>query len=219
LALNGGVMTVDSNLVVGDCGLGAVGLVTMSGGTLFVTNATHNAVLDVRDGTFTVSNGLVEVDKLVVTNSCGRLVHTGGTLLYSQLVLDPNLSAVGDGIHNGWKQQYRLDPFDPNLANEDADGDGMNNLQEYLAGTDPTNSASSFRVTSIITTGNNLRVTWMMGSGKTNALQATKGGGYGTNGFADIFTVTNTLGTVTNYLDVGGATNRPARYYRVRLVP
>ena len=58
-----------------------------------------------------------------------------------------------------------------------------------------------------------------MGSGKTNALQATNGGGYGTNGFADIFTVTNTLGTVTNYLDVGGATNVPARYYRVRLVP
>ena len=27
------------------------------------------------------------------------------------------------------------------------------------------------------------------------------------------------IGTLTNYLDVGGATNKPARYYRVRLVP
>jgi hypothetical protein len=37
--------------------------------------------------------------------------------------------------------------------------------------------------------------------------------------FADIFTVTNTVGTTTNYLDIGAATNIPARYYRVRLVP
>jgi hypothetical protein len=62
----------------------------------------------------------------------------------------------------------------------------------------------------------------MMGPGKTNGLQFTAGmgdGSYQTNGFADIFTVTNTVGRVTNYLDVGGATNVRARYYRVRLVP
>ena len=34
-----------------------------------------------------------------------------------------------------------------------------------------------------------------------------------------VFIVTNTTGTVTNYLDIGVATNVPARYYRVRLVP
>jgi hypothetical protein len=33
--------------------------------------------------------------------------------------------------------------------------------------------------------------------------------------------VTNnpSLGTVTNYLDLGAATNTPTRYYRVRLTP
>jgi hypothetical protein len=36
---------------------------------------------------------------------------------------------------------------------------------------------------------------------------------------AVIFTATNTVGTTTNYLDVGAATNVPAFYYRVRLVP
>jgi hypothetical protein len=40
-----------------------------------------------------------------------------------------------------------------------------------------------------------------------------------TNNFAATFTVTNTVGSVTNYLDIGGATNMPARFYRVRLVP
>ena len=38
-------------------------------------------------------------------------------------------------------------------------------------------------------------------------------------GFAAIFTATNTTGTTTNYLDSGAATNVPAFYYRVRLVP
>jgi hypothetical protein len=61
-----------------------------------------------------------------------------------------------------------------------------------------------------------------MGSGKTNALQATAGdadGGFTTNDFNDIFTVTDTVGTTTNYLDVGAATNFPSRYYRIHLVP
>jgi hypothetical protein len=57
-----------------------------------------------------------------------------------------------------------------------------------------------------------------MGNNKTNALQFANGGNYTTN-FTDLFIVTNTLGTVTNYLDAGGATNTAARYYRVRLVP
>ncbi len=44
-------------------------------------------------------------------------------------------------------------------------------------------------------------------------------GEYNTNGFVNIFAVTNTIGTVTNYLNAGAATNLPSRYYRVRIVP
>ena len=44
-------------------------------------------------------------------------------------------------------------------------------------------------------------------------------GGHYTNNFANIFIVTNTTGTVTNYLDLGAAATGPSRYYRVRLVP
>ena len=36
--------------------------------------------------------------------------------------------------------------------------------------------------------------------------------------FADVFTVL-TVGSATNYLDVGAVTSAPARYYRVRLGP
>jgi T5SS/PEP-CTERM-associated repeat protein len=209
---------VASNAYVGYNG-GSFNLVDVQGGNFYVTNAAHNAVLEVRCGQLNVSSGLLQVDILVCTNACGHISHTGGTLIVGSLVLDPNLSAVGDGIPNGWKQQYSLDPLNPNVANQDVDGDGMSNLQEFLAGTDPTNSASSFRITSVAGIGSDVLISWMTGIGKTNALQATVGSSYATNGFADIFTVTNTVGTTTNYLDVGGATNKPARYYRVRLVP
>jgi hypothetical protein len=59
-------------------------------------------------------------------------------------------------------------------------------------------------------------VIWQTGIGKTNALQVAADF---SNSFADIFTVTNTVGTTTNYLDLGAVTNSPARFYRVRLVP
>jgi hypothetical protein len=50
---------------------------------------------------------------------------------------------------------------------------------------------------------------------------AASHGGYTNNTFTDIFLVTNntTTGTLTNYLDIGAATNKPSRYYRARLVP
>ncbi len=159
--------------------------------------------------------------KVNAIDNCSA-VDTNQVELSVQPLLDPTKSQVGDGIPNGWKQQYHLNPFDPALAAEDPDGDGMSNLQEYLAGTDPTNSASSLHIISVLPSGLDLLVTWMTGSGRTNALQATAdntSGGYNTNNFTDIFIVTNTIGTVTNYLDVGAATNAPARYYRVRLVP
>jgi hypothetical protein len=215
LRVFGGTNIVLSSLTMGDCILGGVGTVTVSGGNLYVTNATHTAVLDVRSGTLALGGGSLVVDTLVMTNSCGHFVRTGGTLVYGSAVLDPNLSAIGDGIPNGWKQQYGLDPFDPNLGSEDPDGDGFTNLQEFLAGSNPVAD-----IKAITNEGNNIRVTWQAAATKTNALQSSPGssGSY-SNNFADIFIVTNNVGSVTNFLDVGAATNTPARYYRVRLAP
>ena len=137
-----------------------------------------------------------------------------------QPLLDPNKDQDNDGIPNGFEQAYGLNPFSSADANADTDGDGMSNLQEFLAGTDPTNSASALRITSIVPQGTDLLITWTTGIGRTNALQFTLGaaGSY-SNNYSDLFIVTNLTGTVTNYLDTGAATNFPARYYRVRLVP
>ena len=188
---------------------------TMTNGSTFTLLAASPPI----SGAFTnVSSGGV----MATTDGFARFVvtYSGANLvLSSPSIRDDD----ADGIPNWWTKRYfghlTGQAGDRSLASDDADGDGLSNLQEYLAGTDPNDSGSAFRITSIVRTANNVRVTWMMGPGKTNALQATSGGGYSTNGFTDIFIITNTVGTVTNYLDVGAATNFPARYYRVRLVP
>ena len=222
LTMAGGTNTVSQSMTLGNFTCTAIGTVIVDGGRLDVTNAAHNAVLDVRSGTVTLDSGTLTIDQLVITNACGHFIKTGGTLSITSTNLAANLDADGDGIPNVYELGHSLDPFDSADADLDPDGDGFTNLEEFLAGTDPTNSASALRITSAVRTNNSIRVTWITGSGRTNALQRTAGnpdGSYSTNSFVDIFTVTNTVGTITNFLDVGAATNSPSRFYRVRLVP
>src|SRR5262249_4172103 len=87
-----------------------------------------------------------------------------------QPLLDPNKSQAGDGISNGWKQQYGFNPFDSTVAAADPDGDGMANLQEFLTGTDPTNGASYFHLISVAPQGDDVLVMWMCGGGRTNVV-------------------------------------------------
>jgi phosphatidylinositol glycan class B len=134
-------------------------------------------------------------------------------------------TTLDDGIPAWWRAQYF--GGDGNTTNAlscaacDPDGDGKTNLEEFQAGTDPTNSVSAFQITDIHCEGDDIRITWMTGTGKTNALErsAAQPEGSYSNIFAKIYTVLNATGTTTNYLDVGAATNFPARYYRVRLSP
>jgi hypothetical protein len=120
-----------------------------------------------------------------------------------------------------WQIQYFGSTTNPAAAaGADPDGDGQSNQAEFRVGTNPTNRASAFRFTAISREGNNIRVNWTMGSGRTNALQRARGGtggGFSTN-FSNLVTII-TVGSATNYLDLGAATNARALYYRLRLVP
>jgi hypothetical protein len=77
----------------------------------------------------------------------------------------------GDGLPDAWETQY----FGSNTAaspTDDADGDGFNNLQEFLLGTHPRNSGSTFGITTLQRTGSQLDVTWSAVPGKVYQLQS-----------------------------------------------
>ena len=106
----------------------------------------------------------------------------------------------------------------------DFDGDGISNTNEFLAGTNPTNSLSGLRILSVVQQDNDVVITWATAGGRTNIVQVVTGdatGAYTTN-FVDISNSIKIPGSgdaTTNYVDMGGTTNTPSRFYRVRLVP
>jgi hypothetical protein len=107
-------------------------------------------------------------------------------------------------------------------AGADPLGKGISNTNQFLLGLNPTNPASVFRFITVTPRGTNVIVTWKTAGVRTNVVQARAGGDYATNGFADISgpIIINVSGdSITNFTDIGGATNFPARYYRVRLMP
>jgi len=119
----------------------------------------------------------------------------------------------GDGIPDSWALQYGFSPLDSSVANADPDGDGFSNLQEYLAGTDPTNSASAMRITSVTRAGTLNTITWSSVNGKTYHLQSTD---TLPGTFTDVAGPDITAsGSSTSTNDTTGV---PARFYRVRLV-
>ena len=87
------------------------------------------------------------------------------------------LDSDGDGLPDWWMIQYFGHPTgqagDHSLALDDADGDGMSNQQEFLAGTDPTTPLSALRMTSVavIKPGPELDVSWNSVSNKLYFLQ------------------------------------------------
>jgi hypothetical protein len=50
----------------------------------------------------------------------------------------------GDVFPSWWEIQYGFDPLNSNSPSVNSDSDWMNNYEEFISGTDPTNSASFF---------------------------------------------------------------------------
>jgi hypothetical protein len=157
-------------------------------------------------------NGVVVVDAGgTVVADCGGSLTFGGSVTNNgtmQAINGSVLEAYGAVVNNGL--------INITGGTTNFHGTFINN------GSIVGGSVSAFQVTGIVKQGNNILVTWTTSAGATNELQVTAGGAggsYSTNNFSAIFAVTNTIGTTTNYLDVGGATNKPSRFYRVRLVP
>ena len=235
---NGGIVTVD-NLLVTNL---ANSVFTFNGG-MFQTKATtvsNNqqcvvgngvtaATYHLLGGSHSFKNGL-RIRNSATLSGCGTVtgvvvVDAGGIVVAD---CGGSLTFNGSVTNNGTMQAINgsvLESYGPVVNNGliDITGGTTNFHGTFVNnGSIVGGPAPVFQITSIVAQGSNILVTWATSPGKTNELQVTAGvagGNYSTNIFTPIFTVTNTAGSTTNYLDVGAATNFPARYYRVRLVP
>lgn len=129
----------------------------------------------------------------------------------SVISLQPQLNlARTNGLPDAWVAQFFGSADALVNAYADADGDGINNINEFRLGTDPTNSASALRITSRSTT--NLQ--WTARSYDLYEVQ-------GTTNLSTWFRIgnpvlpTNSVGTLN--LPTGSAYNR--LFLRVQRVP
>ena len=134
-------------------------------------------------------------------------VRTGGRLNLQRIVdTDTN------GLPDWWELQYfgHLTGTNPNA---DADHDGMSNLQEWLAGTNPTNASSCLRLVAIPTNNPNAFVVrWPSVAGKYYWLERSTNLLTGFNSVVQ----TNIAATVpTNTVTDTAIIPGKARFYRV----
>jgi len=79
-----------------------------------------------------------------------------------------------DGLPDEWELANGLDPLDPTGSNGalgDPDGDGLNNWQEYIAGTDPHNSQDTLLFNSVSCSNYLCRLQFNTHTGRTYTVE------------------------------------------------
>ncbi len=112
----------------------------------------------------------------------------------------------GSAISYAWLQQYGL-PTDGSADLVDTDGDGMNNWQEWVSGTNPTNALSVLRMLSAAPNSSSVTVTWRSVAGITYFLERTTDVSvwFTSNSISNVWT-TNAVLVATNITGQAGST-------------
>jgi hypothetical protein len=121
---------------------------------------------------------------------------------------------TGPALPEAWQLQYfGQTGVDPNA---DADGDGLSNLAEYKAGTNPRDPQSRFALVQVAPDpAGGIRIDWSSADGKSYAVQRS---GDLLDGFTDLFL--HIPGTPPqNSLRDPTAIGRGPYFYRIRLEP
>jgi hypothetical protein len=119
-------------------------------------------------------------------------------------------------ISYAWLQSYGL-PTDGSADYADRDGDTMNNWQEWVAGTNPTNAASVLRMLSAKPGATNAVVTWSSVTTRAYALVRATNLAAGLT-FSVVSSNIAGLAGTTSFMDTNPLTGRGA-IYRVAAQP
>ncbi len=123
-----------------------------------------------------------------------------------------------DGIPDWWRLAYFGHALgqagDNSRGSDDADGDGVSNLKEYLPGTDPLNPASFFKVISVAPAGSDIQVSCSSVTARSYQLQR-RDSLDASSAWTNIGPALPGNGGTLTITDPGGATNA-SKYYRVQ---
>jgi hypothetical protein len=147
--------------------------------------------------------------------NCGWISLSNALAHVQTDVIANGADTDGDGLPDAWERLHfgNLSP----TAGDDPDGDGMNNLQEYLAGTNPLNGNDNLRITVFSTPpgGTMPVVTWTSTPTRRYYLEKALNLGvpvWVDSGLGQI--EPDGASTTRSFSD----TNAPMRFYRVRAV-
>jgi hypothetical protein len=121
-------------------------------------------------------------------------------------------NASGPMTFQAWLAYYGL-PTDGSADLIDSDGDGMNNWQEWVAGTSPTNAESGLRISSVSYSDAGVVVSWQSITDRSYYLQRATDLG-GTVDFVTVATNIVGLTNTTTYVDSNSIGSGPF-FYRV----
>ena len=143
----------------------------------------------------------------------------GNTSVMSGSISAVATSSVNDGIPDAWRAQYfggsGTTTNTLSCATGDPDHDGMNNLQEYLAGTNPTNSSSSLKISPITSYSSSNGVSFMSAPGTVYRVQ------YRDDLASGIWSIApgQIVGTGSNiFITDPGVLSAAKRFYRLQVV-
>jgi hypothetical protein len=127
------------------------------------------------------------------------------------LSFDPDGSS--EGIPDSWRTTY-FSSSDPSAgpnrhAEDDFDGDGFSNLQEFLLGSDPTNNTSNLRITYFGTTN----IQWQAKGYELYELHSSTNLATWTRAINPVVP-TNSVGAATGF-----ASGSPRQFFRIQKVP
>jgi len=117
-----------------------------------------------------------------------------------------------DGLADGWEAHCASDSGDMS-AGADTDGDRLNSLQEYIAGTDPTNRLSVLQIKGLRHGADGeVTVWWDSAMGRFYVVDQSTGPMHGFSALA-----TNIMATPPTNVHTNRPAGTPPRFYRIRI--
>ncbi len=166
----------DSLAITGNATLGGTLRLTPLGNALEQLSSTSSLEVVTTAGTITgafsnAANGA----RVTTTDGLAsfQVNYAAHSVVLSDFVA---VDSDSDGLPDYWMQQYfghiAHVAGDNSQATDDADGDGMTNIEEYVAGTDPTKATNAFRV-ALSFAGNTLSISFPTVLGRTYSIETS----------------------------------------------